>query len=223
METVSASRSSLPSGRLSSITFAVAVLLFLLPFVEIKCNGEKFATNTGLGLAFGSDYKTTGQAKSLENMMNIETEQNDQLTTTKKTERQEGKMYVGALIALLLGITGLIVSFVKKDHGKITAALGVLAALALLIVMVQLQSDIKGETKSKEEAVFNQNVDVSAVFTAWYWLAVVSFLISAYLGYRLFKAAEGRDRVPKNAPQLNIENPGDQSDFPRAPSESELG
>ncbi len=220
MEPVSPSRPGFPQGRFSSITLAVAVLLFLLPFVEIKCNGQDFASNTGLGLAFGTDYKTTGQARSMEKMFNDE---NDQVTTSRKTEKQDGEMYVGALIALLLGITGLIVSFVKRDHGKITAVLGVLAALALLIVMVQLKSDINSQATSQEEGIFDQKVEVSAVFTAWYWLSVVSFLLSAFLGYRLFKSAEGRDRVPPNAPQLRIENPGDQSEFPKAPTESELG
>ena len=52
---------------LTSASFLVGVLLFLLPFVEIKCNGQTFATNTGIGLAFGIDYKTTAQTKSLDN------------------------------------------------------------------------------------------------------------------------------------------------------------
>ncbi len=220
MEHVSASRSGFPSGRLSSISFAVAILLFLLPFVEIRCNGQEFATNTGLGLALGMDYKTTGQAKSMENMLDSE---NEQLTTTRKTEKQDGKTYAGALIALLLGVGGLVISFVKKDHGKITAAIGILAALALLFVMVQLQSDIDGQPKSKEETMFNQKVDVTASFTPWYWLSVVCFVLAAFLGYRLFKEQENRDRVPPNAPQLDLENPGDQSEFPKAPSQSELG
>ena len=31
------------------------------------------------------------------------------------------------------------------------------------------------------------------------------------------------EQPPKNAPQLDIENPGDQSEFPKSASESELG
>ncbi len=220
MEHVSAARSGFASGRLSSISFAVAILLFLLPFVEIRCNGQEFATNTGLGLALGMDYKTTGQAKSMENMFNSG---NEQVTTTRKTEKQDGKMYAGALVALLLGIGGLVLSFVKKDHGKITAAIGILAALALLFVMVQLQSDIDGQSQSKEESMFDQKVDVSVSFTPWYWISVLCFVLAAWFGYRLFKDGEGRDRVPRNAPQLDLENPGDQSEFPKAPSQSELG
>ena len=33
----------------------------------------------------------------------------------------------------------------------------------------------------------------------------------------------GAEKPPKGAPQLDIENPGSQHDFPKAPSESEMG
>ena len=39
---------------LTSISFLVGILLFLLPFVEIKCNDQTLATNTGIGLAVGA-------------------------------------------------------------------------------------------------------------------------------------------------------------------------
>ena len=32
-----------------------------------------------------------------------------------------------------------------------------------------------------------------------------------------------KDQPPKDAPQLNIEHPGSQSEFPTAPSDSDLG
>ena len=34
---------------------------------------------------------------------------------------------------------------------------------------------------------------------------------------------EENKKPPKNAPQVPVENPGDQSDFPQSASESELG
>src|SRR6476469_255071 len=81
----------------TSISFLVGLLLFLLPFVEIRCNGETFATNTGIGLALGIDYKTTSQVKSLENPFNDKSEK-------KVVEKEKGKLYVFALLAFLLGL-----------------------------------------------------------------------------------------------------------------------
>src|SRR3954471_14062422 len=41
----------------SSIAFLLAILLFLLPFAEIRCNGAAVANNTGLGIATGTEWK----------------------------------------------------------------------------------------------------------------------------------------------------------------------
>jgi LPXTG-motif cell wall-anchored protein len=37
------------------------------------------------------------------------------------------------------------------------------------------------------------------------------------------KKNNDNEKPPKKAPQLNIENPGSQSDFPTAPNPSEIG
>ncbi len=37
------------------------------------------------------------------------------------------------------------------------------------------------------------------------------------------RKSNDNEQPPKNAPQLDLENPGDQSDFPKSASESELG
>ena len=43
----------------ASAAFLVGILLFLLPFAEVKCNGETVASNTGIGIAMGKDWKET--------------------------------------------------------------------------------------------------------------------------------------------------------------------
>ena len=41
----------------SSSAFLLAIVLFLLPFAEIRCNGAAVANNTGLGIATGAEWK----------------------------------------------------------------------------------------------------------------------------------------------------------------------
>ena len=41
----------------SSVAFAVGLLLFLLPFSEIKCGGTKLATKSGLDFALDNQWK----------------------------------------------------------------------------------------------------------------------------------------------------------------------
>ncbi len=60
--TTSISSTPPPAGLLgtkipSSIAFLLAILLFLLPFAEIRCNGTAVANNTGLGIATGQEWK----------------------------------------------------------------------------------------------------------------------------------------------------------------------
>lgn len=53
--------------------------------------------------------------------------------------------------------------------------------------------------------------------------SLIAVATGAYLAQRTRKRA-GRNTPPKNAPQLSIKNPGDQSEFPSAPEgERDLG
>ena len=57
------------------------------------------------------------------------------------------------------------------------------------------------------------------------WLMVVGGLVAAAAALFIIKQAKGgdQDKPPKRAPQLDIQNPGSQDDFPTSPMESEVG
>jgi hypothetical protein len=56
------------------------------------------------------------------------------------------------------------------------------------------------------------------------WIGIGAALATAAAIFFLKAKKEGRsERPPKNAPQLKIDNPGEQSDFITAANESELG
>lgn len=52
-------------------------------------------------------------------------------------------------------------------------------------------------------------------------IGVAAAAITAYL--LINKKKDRREKPPKGAPQIRVENPGDQSEFPNSASESELG
>lgn len=162
---------------LNSISFLVGTLLFLLPFVEIRCNDQPLASNTGIGLAFGTDYKTTSQMKSLDNPFGNKSEQS-------VTEKQKGEMYPSALIALILGIIGVIFSFLNPGPNKAALFIGALAAICLIVLMVQIQMDVKGKPFSKNEDGLGENLKITAEFTAWYYISLISFIAAAFFSYR---------------------------------------
>jgi hypothetical protein len=162
---------------LNSISFLIGTLLFLLPFVEIKCNNQPLASNTGIGLAFGTDYKTTSQMKSLDNPLGNQSEK-------AVTEKQNGEMYVAALIALVLGVIGVVLSFTHPGPNKTAVFIGSLAAICLIVLMIQIQMDIRDKPFSKGEDNLGENLKITAKFTAWYYLSLISFIAAAFFSYR---------------------------------------
>ena len=164
---------SSPKIRSSSVTFLIAILLFLLPFVNIKCNNQKFASNTGIGLAFGINYKTASQLKSDKGDRNLSV-----------TEKQSGKMYVAALIALLLGIAGFILTVLNPGYNKINTMIAVLGALALIILLIQIKYDVKDKSGHDITDGLTANLKLAVEFTVWYYLSLVSFIAASFLSYR---------------------------------------
>jgi hypothetical protein len=171
--------SSLLGGRfgLPSISFLVGVLLFLLPFVEIRCNGEKFATNTGVGLAFGIDYKTISPDKSLDDASGGRAER-------QVSEREKGKLYVFALFAFFSGIAGIALSLTSRKSNGALVFIGILAAICLIILFVQIKMDVTDKPLKGTKSSFATDIKVTATFTVWYYLSLLSFIVGAALSYK---------------------------------------
>lgn len=203
----------------TSVAYLVGLLLFFLPFVQIRCNDMPFAENTGMGLAFGTDYKLTNSVNPLQGGLG------NQDGEPAKSTKEKGKMYVLALLALVLGITGLAVSLSNMRSGpSLNAMIGVAAALCLIILMFQIKADVKGETgKPDRVGDFTDAVRVSVNYTFWFYLSVCSFLAAAFFSYKHKQLAVRQKEPPKEAPQIDLQDRTDQSEFPRAASESEVG
>lgn len=202
-----------------SIAYAVGILLFFLPFVEIKCNATPLYEAKGIDLVTGF---TVDEQRGQTNVDNLSLNDN-------RNEKQEGSVF--ALGAFVLGIIGLILSFLNfKSQPVVSTITGVLASICLIALMIQVKSDVgkwgsTGKTNTNPDNIFgdmSRNIKVTAEFTTWFYVALISFLIAAFLSYRKGLPAMAQ-QPPKQAPQLKVENPGDQSEFPKAASESEIG
>jgi LPXTG-motif cell wall-anchored protein len=58
-----------------------------------------------------------------------------------------------------------------------------------------------------------------------FWLLGLGAAVLAAATYLFTRKKSGdvKEKPPRNAPQLKLEHPGDQSEFTTAPSDSELG
>ncbi len=171
----------IPSG----VAFAVGILLFLLPFAEVKCNGNAFAKNTGLGIATGKEWKSS------ENLFGASRPE-----TSKSDGNQKNDPNAYAIIALALGVIGLALSMTNA-RAAIGGALvsGILSAATLIGLMVDLKQQAKDPTPMRDKiggdfgATLN-DIKVTIEFTPWYYIAVISFLVAAFFCYKRMQATK---------------------------------
>lgn len=191
----------------STVAFAVAVLLFLMPFIDIKCNNMSLQQVSGLQLATGFKMKNNSSDNSFLN--DVKTDKVDDTITkaTTKTDKKDPNMY--ALIALGLGVLGLLLSFTNAK-----AALGgamvtcIASAGALIGLMLDIKKKVKldmpdmsdktpdndvGNTLDKIGDKMNDLTDkmnISVEFTPWFYIAVAAFLAAAFFCYKRMSATK---------------------------------
>jgi len=188
----------------STVAFAIAVLLFFMPFVDIKCNGMKIQSVSGFQLATGVTIKS-GQS----DMPYLDDVKpggvDDAITkTTTKSDKRNPNMY--AMIGLALGVIGLGLCFVKN---KMTAGGGMVAGVLGAGALIGLMLDVKKAAKTnllgglgdKTKDVTNGEVpdldsgfnkigkdlsdmSISVDFAPWFYIAVIAFLAGAFFCYK---------------------------------------
>jgi len=166
----------------SAAAFLVAILLFLLPFAEVRCNGTALANNTGLGIAMGSDWKEVITKNMFGDTGDMET----------KEKREYSKSHdpnVFAIIALALGVIGFLVAVLAVARkSNMNFYLGLLAAASLVAMLIDLRSKAKSDTSLNSSNLdVNVPVKITVNGTAGYYIAVILFIVAAILSLQLGK------------------------------------
>lgn len=208
---------------LTTISFAVGVLLFFLPFMEIKCNETTLVQMSGLNMVTGAEPKVGSDFEQMAKGLDTK---NDGTKTTTKSEKK-GKVYIAAILALALGVIGVAISFMNKGgYNPVKMIAGAVGAVALIILMFQVKGDVNeqmtADKKGNDQMAGMMKLSVD--FTFWFYLCVISYLASAFFSYKQKDLVNEAYGPPSNAPQINVQNPGDQSEFPAGPTgEKDLG
>jgi hypothetical protein len=175
----------------ASVAFGIGVLLFFMPFIDIKCNDMTLQTVTGAQLATGFEIKGPGSDNSL--VGNLEKMDTDDNKMNRKGEKKEANIF--ALVALGLGVIGLVLSLIDKkggmNGGVITGILGVMALIATLIdVKRKVKMDMPelgNKTRSTGTTDFDKLGDsmyIAVDFTPWFYIAVIAFAAGAFFCYK---------------------------------------
>ncbi len=181
----------------SSIAFVVGILVFLLPFTEIRCGGTKLMQKSGLDFAMGNEWKTVAGALPGSN--------NTDLTdkTMSAGKEQSGNTQYFIIGALALGLIGLLLAFSNSKGASAGGILaGVLAAGALIAFMLDLKKNFENSLREQAidkatdkagdaglEGISNTMNDIkpTLAFTPWFYIAVLAFLAGALFFYLRMK------------------------------------
>jgi hypothetical protein len=164
----------------STVTFAVGILLFFTPFLEIKCNSMTIQSVSGVQLATGFKVDTNkGAAGYFSDMSNSLENKTD-----RKVDREDPNIY--AMLALLFAILGLIVAIVKM-RPKVNSIAGMIMALATSISLILLWSDIGNRIKLQVPKS-EDGLSISIGMTSWFYVTVIVFLAAAFFNYKRLKS-----------------------------------
>ena len=175
----------------SSVAFGVGILLFFMPFLDIKCNSMTLQKVSGIQLATGFQIKSPGSDNSL--LAGFENMNDDDKKLSIKKEKKEPNML--ALAALGLGVAGLVFSLLKAKSGGTGGLItGLLAAVALIATMIDIKSQVKAEMPDlRNRSMGNagsgfdklgDSIYIAVDFTPWFYITVIAFLTAAFFCYK---------------------------------------
>ena len=186
----------------STIAFLVGILLFLLPFSEIRCGGTKIMTKSGLDYAMGNDWKTVAGGLGTGDL------QDKSMDAGKE---QKGNTQYFIIAALGLAVIGLLLSFGNARAGGAGGMLtGLLAAGALIAFMIDLKSNFANSLRDQAldkategadnmgyDKISNTMGDIkpTLAFTPWFYIAIVAFVAAAIFCLMRMRSARTPDRT----------------------------
>jgi hypothetical protein len=162
----------------SSVTFAVGVILFFLPFIEIKCSSMTIQSVSGIQLATGFKVKSNADNSFLSG---IESKSDFK---TENSDNKEGSNIYAAL-ALFFGVLGFVLSMMNLKAGGIGGLImGILSSVALIGLMIDVGNRIKLKIPKGDEEAMN----ISIGLTSWFYITIIVFFAAAFFSYRRIKA-----------------------------------
>jgi hypothetical protein len=174
----------------SSVAFVVGVLLFFLPFTEIRCGGSKLATKSGYDFAMQNEWKSAMGGLGGDELKS---------KTSNTGKEQEGNTRLYILIAAGLGVLGLLLSMGNAKLGGGGALLtGILAAGCLVAFMIELKKNFSNSIRQQALEKANEGAEslgldnmnaITLAFTPWFYIAVVAFAAAAIFGVMRMRAA----------------------------------
>jgi hypothetical protein len=175
----------------AAVAFGIAVLLFFMPFIEIKCNSMTLQKVSGAQLATGFKIKSPGS----DNTLVGDFEKMDKGDSKGDRRGEENDPNIFALAALGLGIIAFVLSLIDKKEAITGGVIsGILGAVALIAALIDIKRKVKMDVpkisnKAQDTGVtdfekLGDTFHIAVDFTPWFYLAVIAFAAGAWFCYK---------------------------------------
>ena len=154
---------------LNPVLFLIIIICFFLPFFNLTCQQQKIASITGFELISGTTISTNGFDKGMKDLSIP--------GLNKGTKTEDVSPEPLALIALLLAVAGLIVSFFGKISDIGAASAGLLGTMVLIFLSSFISDNILGKVGYQPLAV---------ECAMGYYLSLIFFIIALIYNTYLF-------------------------------------
>jgi phosphatidylserine synthase len=146
--------------KFSPAIFGIAIVCFLLPWVNFSCQGQHVATFTGLELVTGTTIQQQG--------------------TFGQSQNKKANPEPLAIAVLLLTVLGLALSFQKG--GKASLIPTIVGALTLILLFL-LKSKIETDAANQSQGAIHTEYAIG------FWLALIASVLAIVLNGYLYLAS----------------------------------
>lgn len=157
--------------------YAVIILLFFLPFVNLSCGGQTIMSISGFQLITGTEVNASG-------MFGGEFNTTNEMNPEQKKEVESQPL---ALFAFIAAIVALILSFFKM---RVMALSNIVLSIAGVVFLILLKINMDSNS---ELNVPGQNV-ITLDYQIAYWLSIILFIAAAVVQWKIF-ADDGPTRM----------------------------
>ena len=164
----------------ATVSFAIGLLLFLLPFAELKCGSTTLAANTGIGIALGKEWKVVMMGNDNDWMKKANSSVKEGKTNPMKSGPD-----VFAILAIASGLWGLIFSLShQKQRSLMAICAGILAGIMLIAIMIRFKMILHSSLNEGNDNKVDMGMLIKINFTVWFYMSLIAFAAAAFFGYK---------------------------------------
>jgi hypothetical protein len=163
----------------STTTFVLGLLLFFMPFVQLKCKPNK--KDSEKPVVVWQNLPPVSMTGFEMMTGKVHTAKSPETSAMQKLYEVSIRSVPFVILAFLCGIIGFIFSLMDFGGRPITIVVtGTLSAIFLIVVRFTFIDNLNPGLHL-EHANVKDVVEVN--FTVWFYLSIISFMVTALLGY----------------------------------------